>query len=90
MEKIYLVESEVICDCELIRGTKSAFKSGIKARLQYEAEVNEIKSKYKREDWLENEKPSHQPNESYYESYENGYFVQNHATALITELHLNV
>ena len=83
MEKIYLIESEAVFDCELIRGFRAAHKSLLKARLQYEDELNLIKSKYKEDDWEEDE------TDTCYEAFESGYAVQNHVCVTITELILN-
>ena len=84
MEKIYLVESELVLDYELNRSTKGAFKSKLKAMLEFEAQREAIKKEFADEEGFESE-----DTDGCYEIYLEGYYAQTHGRVSINEIPLN-
>lgn len=80
MEKVFLVESEFVEDCEKTRNERRAFKDETKARNFF----NDEKRAYERialgRDW------EHEKSENSVEYFENGYYSHNHAVVTFTEL----
>lgn len=90
MEKIYLVESDIIIDCENVRKHKAAYNEEDDARKDYKNEVEIVKETFLDEiedndDWGEFEDES----KTCFESYEDGYFSITHGVVTLTELKLN-
>ena len=87
MEKVYLVESELVCDYELLRGYKNVYKSKENAVADYNNEkenVSEVK------EWIsDEEKICEEEAGNCYEVYEEGYYSVSHGCVTLTELEVN-
>lgn len=92
MKKIYLVESDIIIDCENVRKHKAAYKEEDDARKDYENEVGVVKETFLDEiedndDWVAWEFGDE--GKTCFESYEEGYFSITHGVVTLTELKVN-
>lgn len=82
MIKVYLVESEHVSDCQVVRKEKRAFPESEKDKAR--EFFNEEKRAYERiaidNEW------EHDKSEDCVEYFEEGYYAHNHASVTITEI----
>lgn len=80
MEKVFLVESQFVEDCEVTRNERRAFANETNARNFFKDEMRAYERVAIGRDW------EHEKSENSAEYYENGYYAHNHAVVTFTEL----
>ena len=82
MVKVYLVESEHVSDCEVVRKERRAFSESQKneARKFFNEEKRAYESMAIANGW------EHEKSEDCVEYFEEGYYAHNHASVTITEI----